>query len=142
MQMLSIPPALPPRNVGNTDDISSTHTDSVSFPQQMSTTHVARLLACKRSMQQSLQFMEVMQMMFAREDAERERDNKHQQDREEWEERYRHEREDIEDCRKQRLKRQMQQHMEMMQMMMMTVVHTKKEWQSNKRMMMPMIRNK
>lgn len=42
-------PPIPPINVGDTDDISSTHTISVSFPQQMSTTHGARLLALQCS---------------------------------------------------------------------------------------------
>jgi len=87
-------PALPSRSVGDTDDTSSTHTDSASFPRQMSTSRVFRSNARQRSMQQSSHFMEMMQMMVARDDAGLER------------------------------QMQQHMEMMMMMMMMMTVVHT------------------
>lgn len=49
----SDPPALPPRNVSDADDISSTNMDSLSFSQQMSAPRVARSLARHHSTQQS-----------------------------------------------------------------------------------------
>lgn len=135
-------PAFPSMNVGETDDLSSSNPDSSRFrPLQISTPRVARSMGRQRQAREPSQFVEIMQMMIAREDAERDRENRRQQEREEREERYRRERErereereeryrcerqEAEDRREQRLERQMQQHMEMMQIMMMSIANKKK----------------
>ena len=122
--------------------------DSMHFHHpQISTACVARSLGRQRQAREPSQFVEIMQMMIAREDAERDRENRRQQEREEREERYRRERErereereeryrcerqEAEERREQRLERQMQQHMEMMQIMMMSVANKKTDLQELK----------
>ena len=149
--------AFPSMNVGDADDLSSSNPDSSRFrPLQISTPRVARSMGRQRQAREPSQFVEIMQMMIAREDAERDRENRRQQEREEREERYRRERErereereeryrcehqEAEDHREQRLERQMQQHMEMMQIMMMSIANKKKLIFKNKNVTMKMIRS-
>ena len=93
---LSNVPAIPSMDVGDTDDLSSSNPDSLHFrPPQISTPHVARSLGRQRQAREPSQFVEMTQMMTAREDAERDRENRCQQEQEECKERYRrkHERE-------------------------------------------------
>ncbi len=109
-----------------TDDIAQPPAlSAASFPHQMSTPRVSR--SAFRN-QQSSQFAEMMQLMFARDAAEREREIMRQQEREEREERYRRERAEAEERREQR----MQQQMDMMQMMWMTIVKPTKSDEKEK----------